>query len=68
MKTKNKPNRFILKYHDTVIGEAPSIKELAPLVGCTYALIYRNLDWETMTFGYKYKTYNILDKLSINEK
>jgi hypothetical protein len=60
-----KKNRFILMNGETKVGEAPSIKTLAPLVGCTFQHIYQTINEDKTSFTYKKIKYRIIDKLDI---
>lgn len=57
-------NRFILMNGETKVGEAPSIRDLGKLVGCTFQHIYKYINKEKTQFTYKKITYTIVDKLS----
>jgi hypothetical protein len=46
------------------IGESPSIREMAKLVGCSFQNIYQNMNEDKTQFTYKKITYTIIDKLS----
>jgi hypothetical protein len=57
-------NRFILMNGENKVGESPSIREMAKLVGCSFQNIYQNMNEDKTQFTYKKITYTIIDKLS----
>jgi hypothetical protein len=65
MKKENlRRNRFILMNGETKVGEAPSIRELGKLVGCTFQHIYKYINENNTEFTYKKVNYTIIDKLA----